>query len=162
MFTWISEFSLALDTKYFEIFEILLVKTEYYRSSSIYYSKTACILVLVWARGCLTCQHGFSNVMVSFLYPTNFSIMAALSYLTERSSWSAFLYRHLFLLRWTGHSHDDVVWLQLPECFASTLYLLALGCWQSILVVVVIQRYRTLHNPIVQWNSHRGEAIYKY
>ena len=27
--------------------------------------------------------------------------------------------------------------LQLPECFASILYLLALGYWQSILVVVV-------------------------
>ena len=33
--------------------------------------------------------------------------------------------------------HDVVMWLQLPECFASTLYLLALEYWQSIVVVVV-------------------------
>ena len=53
-------------------------------------------LVSVWARGCLTCQHGFSNVMVSFLYPTNFSIMTAHSCHDRTHKLKCFLYRHHF------------------------------------------------------------------
>ena len=34
---------------------------------------------------------------------------------------------------------DGVGWLQFPEVFASTLYLLDIGYWQRILVVVVTQ-----------------------
>ena len=45
-----------------------------------------------------------------------------------------------------GHLHDGVEWLQLPECFASILDLLALGYWQSILVFVVTQRQRQSDN----------------
>ena len=47
IFKWLAKcfHGYALDTTYFEMFEILLVKIEYYWSSSIYYSKTACILI---------------------------------------------------------------------------------------------------------------------